>query len=261
MADRARFSTKHPPLLRGAGLLAWAAVGGWLLTTAPDETERGPVVAWIVFQLVFGAAYLIASSVLPRLNSIGLNHACSLVLVLCSVGVSYYSETGLGGILLMVTAGVLPWLMPAPSAVLWLLFAGIAMTCAHLSPPIEMPLQLAIMQLLIHAGFSAFVLAGSLLAKRQTLEREAHERLGTELRAMQLLLAESIASNERTRISRDVHDLLGHRLTALIIHLDVASRQAHGTAKSHLEQSHAIARLLLADVREVVSTLRDHETA
>ncbi|MEL7374117.1 MAG: histidine kinase, partial [Pseudomonadota bacterium] len=63
--------------------------------------------------------------------------------------------------------------------------------------------------------------------------------------------------SERTRIARDLHDLVGHHLTALSINLQIAERQTEGEAQERVAQSRALARLLLSDVREAVSTLRE----
>lgn len=59
------------------------------------------------------------------------------------------------------------------------------------------------------------------------------------------------------RIARDLHDALGHHLTALSLQLDVASRLTSGRAADHLQEAHAIAKLLLSDVRDVVSQMRE----
>jgi signal transduction histidine kinase len=50
---------------------------------------------------------------------------------------------------------------------------------------------------------------------------------------------------------------LGHHLTALSLRLDVASRLADPTAAEHVRQAHALTRLLLSDVRDVVGRLRE----
>ena len=64
---------------------------------------------------------------------------------------------------------------------------------------------------------------------------------------------------ERTRIARDLHDVLGHHLTALTINLQVAGHLTQGDAKAKVDQCHQIAKLLLSDVREAVSALREQQ--
>ena len=83
-------------------------------------------------------------------------------------------------------------------------------------------------------------------------------RANAELTATRELLAESSRTEERLRISRDLHDTLGHHLAALSLQLDVAARLSAGEAANHIHQAHAITRLLLGDVRDVVSTLREN---
>lgn len=86
---------------------------------------------------------------------------------------------------------------------------------------------------------------------------EAETRqLNRELRATQALVKAMGEQSERLRISRDLHDSLGHHLTALSINLQVASHLAQGEVKDKVDQSFAISKLLLSDVRESVSHLR-----
>jgi two-component system sensor histidine kinase DesK len=92
------------------------------------------------------------------------------------------------------------------------------------------------------------------------LEREARleaERTTRQLESTQALLNEAVKQGERVRIARNIHDLLGHHLTALTINLQVASRKSEGEVKDSIEQCHQLARLLLSDVREAVSDIRD----
>jgi signal transduction histidine kinase len=89
------------------------------------------------------------------------------------------------------------------------------------------------------------------------LRLEAIE-LNRELKAAQLQLAEKSRENERLRIARDMHDLLGHQLTALILNLEVATHKTTGAALTHVEQSLALAKLLLSDLRNAVSELREN---
>jgi DNA-binding NarL/FixJ family response regulator len=65
---------------------------------------------------------------------------------------------------------------------------------------------------------------------------------------------------ERVRSSRELHDLIGHHLTTLSLNLEVASHVSDGKAKAHVDKAQALARLLLSDVRAVVSRLREGES-
>lgn len=62
---------------------------------------------------------------------------------------------------------------------------------------------------------------------------------------------------ERARISRDLHDLLGHHLTALSLALEAARHQTNGgPALAQIERGRQLTKLLLTDVREAVRSLR-----
>ena len=105
-------------------------------------------------------------------------------------------------------------------------------------------------------GFQLFAISAAHLARS---EAAAHERLAhanAELTATQALLTESARMGERLRISRDLHDVLGHHLTSLHVHLDVATRLAEGQSASHLGQAREIAGERLAEVRKVVRQVR-----
>src|SRR6185312_12913370 len=100
----------------------------------------------------------------------------------------------------------------------------------------------------------------SMVASQQAEQREAQRRLNSELRATRALLAESSRIAERMRIARDLHDLIGHHLTALSLNLEVASHLTNEAAGAHVRKAQSTAKLLLADVREVVSELRQDDS-
>jgi len=65
---------------------------------------------------------------------------------------------------------------------------------------------------------------------------------------------------ERARISRDLHDILGHSLTAITIKSSLATRltdTAPAAAKAEMAAVEAIARQALSDVRATVSGLQE----
>jgi two-component system sensor histidine kinase DesK len=93
---------------------------------------------------------------------------------------------------------------------------------------------------------------------RERRGRIALAAANAELRATQALLADTVAASERLRIARDLHDVAGHHLTALKLHLDLATRQAGAQAPTSLATASELASSLLAEVRVLVSTER-HE--
>ena len=113
----------------------------------------------------------------------------------------------------------------------------------------------AFLQSSLYIGICAAVFVTSVVAKQQAEAREDQRRLNSELRATRTLLAESSRLAERMRISRELHDLIGHHLTALSLNLEVASHLVQGQAQDHVRQAQSVAKLLLGDVREVVSQL------
>jgi len=107
------------------------------------------------------------------------------------------------------------------------------------------------------AGFQAFALVTVALEHRERDARQELARANAELLTTRSLLAENSRIAERVRIARDLHDTLGHHLTALSLQLEVATRLSSGQATTHVQEAHAIAKLLLSDVRSVVSQMRD----
>ena len=257
-----RFS--HTRLLRHAGLFTWAMVGVPLVYSqyvpadGGDDLGAGATrTAWLfACYLGFGACYWWLSRGLGQGSARWPDRALLLLLTVLALAVSYFNGSGLGSILLMVAAGVIPWLLPAGSGVVLLLLSQLAVLPIYYTV-FRMPLFEALMQSLLYAGFSMFIYVTSLVARQQAQARDEQRRLNAELRATRALLAESARVNERTRISRELHDLLGHHLTALSLNLEVASHLTEGRAQEHVRQAHTLARLLLTDVREAVSQLRD----
>lgn len=89
--------------------------------------------------------------------------------------------------------------------------------------------------------------------------REETALLNRELVATRELLLQSSRQSERLRIARDLHDLLGHHLTALILNLEVATHLTEGKGQQKVEQALALGKLLLGDLRTAVSELREDD--
>ncbi len=255
----------HSQLLRYAGLLTWAVIAMplFLLSLAPTDPGTGDDVASVVdvswpawaAYIAFGLCYGWLTRGLGGRRVVAVDYLLMVVLTGTAVAISYYSDSGLGSVLLMVAACVLPWLLPWPMGVAWLVLSELLVVPVYVRG-LGFSWFEAVMQSLLYVGFSGFVFVTSLVARQQAQAREDQRRLNAELRATRALLAESARVNERTRISRELHDLLGHHLTALSLNLEVAGHLVQGTAQEHVSQAHTLARLLLSDVREAVSRLR-----
>ncbi|GAB2868974.1 hypothetical protein GCM10027277_42600 [Pseudoduganella ginsengisoli] len=94
------------------------------------------------------------------------------------------------------------------------------------------------------------------LARQEYAGRVRLAASNAQLRATQSLLADTVRTSERMRIARDLHDAVGHHLTALNLHLDLAMRQSEGRHPGALGTAAELGRSLLAEVRSVVSAER-----
>jgi len=260
------FRLDNSQMLRFAGLFTWAAVGLWLLNFVIDSQSFAVdesygvapirVLPWLVVYLLFGAVYWHVTRALDERKPGVWDHFALFLLTACAIQVSYFSSTALGSILLMVVAGLLPWILPPRVGVVWLVLGNLAVVPIY-TGPLGFPLLIGLMQALGYMGFSSFVFTTALVARRQAQARDEQRRLNSELRATRALLAESVRVNERTRIARELHDLLGHHLTALSLNLEVANHLTTGAAQEHVGQARTLAKLLLSDVREAISQIRD----
>jgi signal transduction histidine kinase len=97
-------------------------------------------------------------------------------------------------------------------------------------------------------------------AMTRTMVSERQSRLRAEQLADDV--EQLIIKNERSRISRDIHDGLGHTLTSLNIQLDVAKTMLdkdYNVAKEALNIAKDLASDSLSDVRRSVHMIRDQE--
>ncbi|MBV9034968.1 MAG: sensor histidine kinase [Acidobacteriaceae bacterium] len=94
--------------------------------------------------------------------------------------------------------------------------------------------------------------------RRALIEKnEKLESLNSRLVAMKDIEAESARLAERLHISRELHDAIGHHLTALSLKLQLAHRLSTDKAKTAVAEAYQLTRLLLSDVRNVVKDLRE----
>ncbi len=114
------------------------------------------------------------------------------------------------------------------------------------------------------SGFSAYlgfqIFGNMMVSSNLAVERANSEllRINAELISTRALLSESARTQERLSLSRELHDVCGHKLTALKLTL-----RGRGDAGALDASERALCQTLtdelLSDIRTVVATLREHE--
>ena len=110
------------------------------------------------------------------------------------------------------------------------------------------------------AGAAFFFLVGALLRR----EREQREQIGALLRQLEVSReAERTAyiAGERTRMAREMHDVLAHTLSGLALHLEAARMLAGSTSpdpqlRDAVQRAHELSRAGLEESRRAVRALR-----
>lgn len=170
-----------------------------------------------------------------------------------AIGLVYLYPSYISTCLLVVVAWQVAWIAPVRVAL------GAALLQAVILALLKCAVETAAMPyviLLITTAFELFAVSAAHLARSHALARAELERVNAELRGAQAVLAESARMTERLRISRDLHDLLGHHLTIMTVHLDVAGKLATGRAAEHVRCARDEAADLLGQVRSVVRQVR-----
>lgn len=257
-----RFS--HISLFRLAGLFIWLSLSIPLVFKIfyDDHWLNSQSILWLLSHLAFGVGFIVITKHLGHAKLV----ADEWVLLFAMIAVIYiinWSTFGLTGLFysLIITI-LLPWIMTVKQGIFvlltqniligWQMFVGLSEMFENEIFQVD-----TLFFLFFWIGISAFSYVLSYVGCRQQNAKEELRKLNSELRATQVLLSESSRINERLRISRELHDLIGHHLTALSLNLEVATHITEGKAKKQVKKAQSIARLLLSDVRDVVSAFRN----
>ncbi len=151
-------------------------------------------------------------------------------------------------LLLVLWASQLPNFFSNRLSIILVLLSHILMMCVYQSGSIIFSGLFLALQL--------FVLAAIISHINERATRESVEALNGQLLTTRLLLAQASRQEERLRISRDLHDILGHQLTALSLHLEMLYHKTDDTLKQDVLQAKGIAKELLDSIRQVVRDQR-----
>ena len=244
-------------LLRFAGFLVWFLAGLPLfvrVVQVPELLHQTRYICWLSCYFAFGATFGLTrwdtsspGSRRLQLGLLAIQAATALVMIVlvCS---------GHEGALLVLVAAQLGWFMSLRHALLWVatqaVLMGIVLTFGGRS-------TLSLMS--TYVGFQVLALFSCFLAASEASARSGLARANNELRATGELLANTSRLAERERISRELHDTLGHHLTALSLNLEAASHLANENTLVQIQRAQSVTKLLLSDLRGVVSALRGED--
>jgi signal transduction histidine kinase len=109
----------------------------------------------------------------------------------------------------------------------------------------------------MYAGFQAFAALCAFYAVAAERARDQLVRVNADLLATRALLADSARDAERLRVARELHDVAGHKLTALTLNLRALAADPTLADKRELKVAQQMSAELLGDIRSVVQALRD----
>ena len=238
---------------------AIAAASIWLSflsipAVAVVTTQHGVrLLASCVFLLVFAATYLIAVTMLEgaveRQNA---ELECRVFIGggVCLLGEMLVGYLLMGNIATGLSYYVLAWItvtMPLRVVVPATLAAAL---CTFILPPLDAPLSGRLGMIL-----GLFFMVTSIFSSRSQREFKNRE---VQWEKQQML------AQERERMARDVHDVLGHTLTAVTLKAQVIEAYIDRDAERAKSEAHAIQALSrqgLAEIRATVSGLRATDPA
>ena len=243
--------------LNFAGYLAWGAIGwelmfagwsspDWLAAPPPKAllaalhlaflglfmaVTSGPCPPWVARLMVL-AQVLLALGLMTLVR----NSSVPILLILCMVQlVKVFSTRECIAIIIAMNLGVY-WLFRD----IW-------------------DVQSPMISTLMHMSFQGFAALTAWFAHNAEHTRDQLAATNADLLATRSLLAESARDSERLRLSRELHDVAGHKLTALKINLAALARDPRFTGEERVALCSRLADELLADIRGVVQQMRQDD--
>jgi signal transduction histidine kinase len=234
--------------LLGASIWTFLGVSRWV------ASGQDGVHTWVVPWVAYGACFLVAS--LHHRLPAGVPLAALTGQTVAAAFLSARGLPGFEGLLLSIVVAQVPTVLPLRTSIVW--------------AALQLPLLVLLLRDKIlreelesvgaYSTFSIFSLLLYRMHHRELLGRRALAAAHAEIVAMRSLLVERTREGERLRISRELHDSLGHQLTALRIQLELATKLAEGASAEPLQRAQAVSQVALDGLRGAVGELRRSET-
>ncbi|WP_147654133.1 sensor histidine kinase [Vulcaniibacterium gelatinicum] len=230
-----------------AGVLAWATVAlsmQWL------DAALWPAAATLL--LAFLTAMFVEELLRPRHPRLAdgllwLEAACALLLI----GLNPNLHTA--QVLLVVWTAQLTACWSHRSTVLAVLLADIVVYLILRNGGAAAPLLVVS----LYVGFQAFAALCAYYAVSAERARDRLAQVNADLLATRALLADSARDSERLRMARELHDVAGHKLTALTLNLRALAAEPALAQREEVRAAQQLAQELLGDIRGIVHAMRD----
>jgi signal transduction histidine kinase len=247
-----------------AGLVASAAVGVPVLVELAAGTVRSPTgMLWLWWSCYLGylAAFALLSHVPTDRRPAWLADRTLLAAqgTLGALAYVFAPADGWALVLLVVTAATAAYVLSPRGTIAVVVVQALliaAVTFRNETDPLN-----AATTVVVFTSLQAFAVLVIFSQQREAAARAHLADAHAELRAATSLLEASSRTGERLRIARELHDVVGHHLTALILELESAGQAESTRESAHVGRARNIARDLLDAVRDAVEDLRGQQPA
>jgi signal transduction histidine kinase len=233
--------------IRGLGVAIWVFVGLSRLLPAMADAPA----TWLGVWLAYGAAFVLAS--FHRRIKLPLAIAALVVQAAAVVAMPHVGFAGFEGLLMSIVAVQVPMILSLRTGMVW----ALAQVPFLLGTVASTKQAMELLEILgAYATFTAFAFlvywlhGAELRAQRELLRAHA------ELLSTRALVLEGVRQAERLRISRELHDSLGHQLTAVSIQLEVAQQVSVGEAVDPIVRAREVAKQALAELRTTITQMQ-----
>ena len=236
-------------LLQPLHLAALLPLGTVALSIHGELGDARPL-GWTLLA-AFSLAFLLLEPIAARP---WLRAACYAVLALLALGVvALAPRTGTSPVILVILLAALAMDYPPGRVLLVAAALNIALylllaSAGHPAPGLKVTLYL---------GFQAFAALVAHYARSAERARDRLALVNADLLATRALLADSARDAERLRVARELHDVAGHKLTALSLNLRALAASPDLAGRTELGVAQRMAGELMDDLRRVVHQLRD----